>query len=211
MDDQTLNSMEVFGRNVLLVKIADHQSLEAASGLLVSVVEKRKMVTNFFAPMVKKAHEAHKEALARRKEVEEPLAKAEKYLRTGITDYLQEQEILRKVAEINAKKMVEEAAKKSTEGMLHQEDVDAFVESIPPPAIPEVETPEGITTRDNLCIEVVSIKHVAQAVANGEVSEDIISVNESEIRDLVRRYGADNVRVPGVKVGYQKGVVVKGR
>jgi hypothetical protein len=60
--------------------IHDDVTLKAAADFLFAIKRGRKRVEDFIGPMVKKAHAAWKEAVAKEKELDEPLEKAERLI-----------------------------------------------------------------------------------------------------------------------------------
>src|SRR5690606_19711824 len=82
-----------------LIQITDDESFQKAGVLLLSIKDIRKEIDRTFDPIVKKAHEAHKEAVAQKKRVEAPLVEAEGIIKPRILKYQQEQERKRREEE----------------------------------------------------------------------------------------------------------------
>ncbi|HCU25404.1 MAG TPA: hypothetical protein DF383_10315 [Deltaproteobacteria bacterium] len=140
------------------IQITDTNTYTKAGELLLAIKDLRKEIDATFDPIVKKAHEAHKEAVAQKKKVEAPLAEAEGIIKPRIAAYQAEQERIRREEEARlreeARKREEEerlalALEAEKEGMpeVAEEilEVPAFV---PPPVVPS-STPKvsGISTR----------------------------------------------------------------
>lgn len=88
--------------------ITNDEEYEYAADLGVILREKIVEVNDFFAPMKKTAHEAHKRICEREKEMLSPLKNAENILKKTVGDYVTKKEEVRKAKEETAKKLVQE-------------------------------------------------------------------------------------------------------
>ncbi len=141
--------------------ISSDAELEKAGELLTVIKGMRKKLSEFFKPIITKAHQAHKEAVAQSKRAEEPLVRAEKIIKPKIADYASKQEVIREAekarleVEASVKRIAQEdarleAARKLEEGGNKEEAeklLERPIETAPiekPVAIPKV---EGISTK----------------------------------------------------------------
>lgn len=118
----------------------------------------RGKVAATFDPLVKQAHELHRETLAKKNEIDRPLEAAEKKVKRLMADYDREQERKRREEEDRlreiARKQEEErrlAEALAAEAAGEKEEAEAILEEevyIPPPVVPKA-TPkvEGVSFR----------------------------------------------------------------
>lgn len=86
------------------IRIADQGTFERAAEFLLGVKALRREIDETFDPVIKKSHEAHKEAVAAKKKVEAPVADAEAIVKRGMGTYQLEQErVAREAAEVARK------------------------------------------------------------------------------------------------------------
>lgn len=132
--------------------VHDNKTLTLANDFLKSIKLLMIEIANTFNPIIKKAHETHKEAVAQKKGYEEPLIEAERTIKVHIGSYLEDQaeaqrkagEKARKIEEDRQKKendALERAKKYQDQGM--EEEADAIIEEIPLTAqVPEPPPPK---------------------------------------------------------------------
>src|SRR3990167_6825246 len=92
--------------------ITTNDQYEEAAAFLLKLKAIRRKIDDAFNPIITKAHEAHKEAVAQRKKAGEPLDLAESIIKPKIVGYIQEQE----------KKSVQEEARLQAEAKKQQDD-----------------------------------------------------------------------------------------
>jgi hypothetical protein len=73
--------------NFVITQINNTADFEMAGGLLVSISRARDRIGKSFDPIIKKAHESHKEAIAQKKLLDDPMANAEKQIRGVMGKY----------------------------------------------------------------------------------------------------------------------------
>lgn len=95
----------------IVVKNDDEYSEAAEFGRLLK--QKMSEVSEFFAPMKKSAHDAHKQICDREKQMLAPLKQAEKILKDSMGAYVLKKEQERKAAEEAARLLAQEEANKS--------------------------------------------------------------------------------------------------
>ena len=96
--------------------VLDEKDYEAAGEFGVKLKTKIAEVTEFFAPMKKAAHEAHKNVCDREKQMLAPLKSAEATLKKTMGEYVTKKERERREAEERARKLArEESERKLTE------------------------------------------------------------------------------------------------
>lgn len=98
--------------------VADDEQYKEAGELGVMLRDKICEVTDFFAPMKKAAHEAHKQVCDREKKMLAPLKDAESRLKRAMSDYAYQKETERRRLEEEARKAAaEEAERKMKEAI----------------------------------------------------------------------------------------------
>jgi len=102
--------------------VHDGKSLNLANEFLQSIKDLLKEIAETFNPIIKKAHEAHKEAVTKKKEHEAPLILAETTIKLHIGSYLEVQAAIRREAERKAREE-EEARQKEEERILAEAKV----------------------------------------------------------------------------------------
>ena len=98
-----------------MILVRDQESMGRANGVFLIIKGLRKKIAETFDPIISKAFAAHKEAVAQRKKVEEPLVVAETWLNGQMTAYHQEQERIRRAEEDRLRKIAIEAEMKRRE------------------------------------------------------------------------------------------------
>ena len=155
--------------------ITNQGQYEDAASFLQILKGMQKKVENSFNSIIEKAHQAHKEAIAKRDEHLDPLKKAEKTVKNLMVNYTEEQERkareeqlrLQKIADAEAarqKKILEEKiARAEASGKTEKaEELQAQKETITPivaPVIaPQIETPKGVSYREQWSAEIIDEK-----------------------------------------------------
>ena len=152
--------------------IKDQDSLTVANGFLQGLKAIQKQVDTVFNPIIDAAHKAHKEALKQKKEIEEPLNKAESLIKSKIIVYMseqrriqQEQEEARRKAEEERKRLEEEALRKAQEAEQggNDEEAEKILEAAanqennlkPLPEIQAKVETSGLSMRENWTFEII--------------------------------------------------------
>lgn len=148
--------------------VHDGKTLSLANEFLQSIKLLMKKIAETFNPIIKKAHEAHKEAVAKKKEHEAPLIEAERTIKLHIGSYLEEQARIRREAEEKAQKEEEERQKeeerilaeaKVLEDSGKEKEAQSLQAEIPLPAqveIPPEPEAEGLSVKQILDTEQIN-------------------------------------------------------
>jgi len=97
------------------LSVTNNESLSSANTFLVSIKRMRREINNAFDPIIKKAHEAHREALATKKRYDQPLIEAEMIVKPLIASYMAELARKRREAEEATRRAEEERRRKEAE------------------------------------------------------------------------------------------------
>jgi len=190
--------------------IRDQETAQQAAELKDSIRMIRKKIADTFNPIIEKAHQAHKEALAKKKEAEAPLLEAEAILDRGLVAYKREQD---RKAEEERKRLLEEARKAAEDaqlaaavevekaGMKAEAELIISQPVIPIMSAPKTEAPKeaGVGFRSNWKFRVVN-----EALVPNEYKQlDLVKIG-GVVRALK---GATNI--PGIEV-YEEIATVAG-
>jgi len=211
------------------IVVRDQASLTAANQFLLAVKALLKEIASTFDPIIDKAHQAHKEALEKKKKHEAPLLQAERIVKGLVGNYLQEEERKRREAEAEAyrveqekiraeaekTRLADEALKKAAaaEAKGEGEKVDAILDraaakidkvdaAIPapaPPPPPKPVTAPGISSREVWLFQVVDPDLVPR---------EFMVVDESKIRRVVQAMKSGS-KIPGVRVWSEKQIAAR--
>jgi putative cell wall-binding protein len=156
------------------IVINDSKTLEFAEGVLITIKQMRKKLEDVFSPIIKKAHEAHKEALNQMKKFSDPIDLAERVIKRKRADYLDELERVAREAAEKAKKQ-EEIAK------------EIGVEFVPEPVVqPIIQKTEGISDKKVWKFRIKDEKLIPR---------EFLMVDERKISGVVKSMGKDAERL----------------
>lgn len=190
------------------IAIVDNETYISAGELLVAVKDLRREADKRFDPIIKKAHEAHKEAIKQKSEVDEPLAIAQRILAGKIKGYDDKLERERREEQ---RRREEELRKQEEERKLQeavaaeeageQERAEAIIEKpveVTPVTV-QKDTPkvQGMHFRTNWRFRVVD---------ETKVPRQYLVLDMSKIGKEVRDK-KDKTDIPGIEAYPDKGVV----
>ena len=205
------------------IQIMDAETFKEAAEFTLTLRTIKKEIDNTFDPIVKKAHEAHKEAVAQKKKVLEPVEQAQKIIDGKIGEFHAEQERLRRAEEERLRKEAEEQARKEEEerrleeaSRLEQEGNSEMAEALleaplapPVVVIPKIETQapkvDGLSVTKIYKGEVVNLAQLIQAVAQGRAPIGLLEVNQTALNGMARAL-KEAFSVPGCRVVVESSV-----
>lgn len=191
------------------LKVIDSDSWIRASNFLGVIKDLRKEIDDTLDPVVKKAHEAHKAAVAAKKKVEAPLVEAETYLRGDMSRYKREVD----AANAAARRQAEIERQREVESLEQRGDLSAADAVRMAPVVVDAEEPpvgSGVDTRSIWRAEVTDKMALIRAVAEGRVPEAVLAIDTKVLGSLARSLkGALNY--PGVRVVEDVGIAVRRR
>lgn len=210
------------------ITIANADDHEMACAFLTFVATRKKQIDEVFDPIVKKAHETHKEAVAQKKKVLDPLVMAEANVKGKIVTYDAEQQRLRKEREdaeaAALRQQQQEAAiaeAQELEASGDKELADLVLETAaaaPPPVVvlpPAVQKQEGVAMTTTwkwrfVGDEQKALKALVQAAAKDDSLLGYLCVNESAVGTNVRAQ-KKFTKIPGIEAYPHTGVAVRSR
>jgi hypothetical protein len=163
--------------------IRDADSFQCATDLLLKIKTRRNRWKEFIDPLVRSAKEAHNKALAKRREVEEPLRQAEEdILKPAIEKWIAKQEDIRRAQEVEMK---------------NQTGFDIV--------LPTVTKKEGISYRTTWSAEVVDMKLFVDAIVCGRIPIEAVIPNMPMLNNMAKTFKT-GLGWPGVQVKSEKSV-----
>ena len=184
-----------------LIKVTDAPTYERAGEILGQIKALRREIDAGYDSIITKAYAAHKEAVAKKKEADEPLAQAEAILKPQMIGYINEQ---KRKAEEEERRQREEARKKAEQEQLEaamqaeaegdKETAEAIIQEpvyIPPIQVKaEIPKVPGFSVREQWTFEIVDEK---------KIPREYLLVDEVSIGKVVRAM-KDKTRIEGIRV-----------
>jgi hypothetical protein len=203
-----------------VLTVRSQPDFERAGKFITEVIKPLiKEASEIFDPIIAKAHEAHKEAITQKKKIVEPLELAERTIKGEISRYCTEQERVareaRLAAEREQQRLLDEQIEREVEAAEEMakafgdapEQVEAEVKAIieqprvyPPTPMPAVRLMpvKGVSTVDVYSAEVVNIRELCRAVADGRAGANLVLPNQPALNGLARSL-KEGLSVPGVR------------
>lgn len=195
---------------------------KAVAEELLKVKSVRKKINELMDPVIKKAHETHKEAVASKKKLTDPLDQAESSFKQSMLAYDREQQRIATEAQAKARAEAEEIARKERQALEEKalkaiekgkeefaeelinraENVQAFV----PIVAPETVKVSGITTKTTWKARVIDPQQVP-AYFNGM---EIRKIDNSQL-DKIARMSNGTMQIPGVEFFEEKSLSASAR
>ena len=187
---------------------------EGAQGLLKEIKTRAKHVEEFFAGMKQSAYDAWKIVVAKEKAFLDPLAAAEKAIKSKVIVFEQEAQrkrdeqarLAQAQAEAKARKEREDlekrAQKAQEQGKTERaEALKAQVDNVAPQAVftpPEPARVQGTAFKKTWVAEVTDLPTLLKSIAEGRAPLGIISINQSALNAYAKGTKGTMV-VPGLK------------
>jgi hypothetical protein len=191
-------------------EIIDQPSYEMAAAHLRAIKGLQAEADQTFDPIIQKAYAAHREALAQKKRICEPLTQAEALLKRNMGAYVQEQERLRREEERRLREEAERLAAEEREREIEAaESLGVSAEEIaviaeaplrrPPVVVAAPPKVAGISSREIWKAEVTNLQLLVKYVAAHPELSNLLSPNMPAINALARSLRSA-LHVPGIKV-----------
>ena len=200
--------------------ITNDEQYEQAAEMARTIKTRQKMVTDYFGPMKKAAHDAHKAVCDHESEILAPLKNAEKMCKQAMGAYQlkkqqearRQEEEMRRIAQEEAVRKLEEAAQAETKGdqeaanaamqealVADQLSTSAYAGS----SVPKV---KGVSTCKDWEITVTN-ERIVPAYMNGVM---LRSIDLAAIKRLVKATDGQ-IEIPGIDIKESVSVSVSGR
>jgi len=203
-------------------RVTDNKSLERAGEILVAVKGLRKLINETFDPIIKKAHESHREAIEQKKRAELPLVEAEGVLKPQIGRYVAEQERIKREAEEKARR--EEQARIEAERKAEEERLAAALKAeeagdsaraeeilneAPPEFKPLPPAPVGFVVPKISGMSTSTIWKF-DVVDQAKIPSEFMVPNFTKIGQVVRATKG-TLQIPGIRIYSEKSVSARGQ
>jgi hypothetical protein len=222
--EQMAQKASLLVQNAVTLKVTDPTTQHQASQVLLAIAALRKEVADTFRPMKEAAFKAHRTVCEQEKKHDQPLADAERAVKTQIGNFVAEQQRLAREAEDAARKAEKERAEAEALEISQQRAIDdaCALEAIgdtvgaqavlanpapmpvryvaPAPIAPQVAQVAGVSTREDWDFRIID---------DSIIPREYLLVNESAIRALGKTTKG-KARIAGVEF-YSKQVVAARR
>jgi len=193
------------------IKVRDQVSLDTANAFLRGVKGLLGKIADTFDPIIKQAHEAHRQAIEQKKKHENPLIQAELIIKTEIGRYLTEQARIRQAAVDKARREAAEAERRRLEAMQAAIDAEnagkaeeaekhfeeAIAIEVPKPVIPPAAKAEGTHLRKETKWRVIDF---------AAVPREFLALDRARV-EQVFRIQREKMSIPGIEVYFDETVV----
>lgn len=199
--------------------VTDPATFAAAGEVAKALKQLEKEVTDYFAPMKKAAHDAHKAITKKEADELAPVKEASEIVRKAMNSWIQEQERIRQEAERKARMEAEEAARKERERLLAQAEkaidkgkdekaeelldraelVCAAPVTVAPVVDKTIHTASGsITQAKELQITVTDVKAFIAELVKRNVAPTMIDVKAGPLKSWVKANAIESF--PGLHI-----------
>jgi hypothetical protein len=192
------------------IAVTDQASHDYAGELYVQLGDVAKEIDSIFDPSIEAAHASHKAALAAKAKLAGPVAEARRIVKPKVTAWEEDQKRIaaekQRQAEEAARKIEEEsslalAAEAETKGATPEtvnEILETPVVTIAPVVQPAFAKVNGFTSRECWSAEVVDLKALCRAVADGKQPIGLIQANQVALNNMAKALKG-LMQVPGVR------------
>lgn len=203
------------------IEITDQKSYNYATDVLKVIASTMKNIKDHHAPIKKAAKEAHTISVAAENKFLKPLADANIIVRQTISAWTAEQARIRQAEQ----KRLEEIARKNEEDErlrlaeeaesagMPEETVDEIIEHEEPVYTPTAESTfvkdNDISTRKTWAAEVIDIRLLCKAIADGKAPAVAIWANMSILNQWAR-IQKENLDIPGVRAVSKDSISLRG-
>jgi hypothetical protein len=222
--EQVAQKANLLVQNAVTLKVTNPPTQQLASQILLAIAALRREVADTFRPMKEAAFRAHRTVCEQEKKHDQPLADAERIVKTQIGNFVAEQQRLAREAEDAARKAEKERAEAEALELSQQRAIEDAValEAIgdtvgaqavldnpapmpvryvaPAPIAPQVAQVSGVSLREDWDFRIIN---------EMAIPREYLLVNESAIRALGKTTKG-KARIAGVEF-YSKQVVAASR
>lgn len=207
--ERAANALSVTARE--LAVITNQIGFDRATQFVKDVKARRKVAKELFGPVVQRAHEAHKTALAAYNRVDGPMAVAEELVKRGMGDYHVRMEEARKREEDRVRRELEAEQRDDIQEQamaleLSGESEAAEITALAPVQIPDVSIaaqskPEGVAIPMLYSAELVDMNALIDYLGTpaGRQFRGLVKLNDTAADDLARSL-RDSFAVPGLRL-----------
>jgi hypothetical protein len=210
--DVTTTALTIPNQAKAIKVIENNKQYEKAGALLLNINDLMKKIDATFDPIIKKAHETHREAIQQKNSVTAPLTQAAAYIKPLMVSFTRREEEKRLAEE---RRLQEEQKKKEEEARLEG--------AITAESMGDTETAEALLDMNIRPAAVVVPKTVSAIkglatqkiwkwrIDNAElIPREYMMVDESKIGKIVKAL-KDQTKIPGITAYEEEGIRATGR
>ena len=208
MDENTIKTEITATDNYIgSLTVIDKESCEIAQNAAINISELEKRIKKYWKDPVEKAHAAHKALTAKRAEMLRPVEGHKKNLRNKISVYLTEQEKIRlaeqaridrerekkeqkerEKLERRADKAIEKGQDEKAEELLEKAEQVFIPPSIVESKIEKTSRSDAgtMSQQKEIKVTITDKRKLVESITAGKVSLDIITVNETKLKRLIK-------------------------
>lgn len=184
------------------IRVTSMITFTRANEFLLGIKKLRKEISETFTPIIKKALDAHREALKQKNKHEQPLKDAEAFVKSEISKYMIEQKRIREEAE--QKRFAEEQEKErkreeKAEKLIAKGKEDKAQEILDVPIEEtyesKIEVPDELETNGLLMRKIWKWKIESEE----EIPRQFLSIDSAKITKYVN-FHKENAEIPGIKI-----------
>jgi hypothetical protein len=200
--------------------ILTDEDFTRADELLVTIANQKKEISASWDSVIAKAHDTHKDAIAKKKKLMDPRLAAETIIRSRMVEYRAAKQIeadkAAAAAAVTSKATLEEdrifiahELEKSGRGQEAEAVLSQPIVAPPPTASwSPVPASRGTSFKESWKMRVVNLPALVKAVAEGKAPENLILANETALNGLAKALKA-SAQVPGVEFYKETGTSVR--
>jgi hypothetical protein len=203
------------------LEVVDQPSLQRAGNLHSGVKALQQQADEIFDPIIRKANEAHKEAIAQKRRITDPLVQAETALKSKVGEHLDRERQAREEEDRRLRAEAERLAAENREAEIEeaeaagatQEEVAVLAQAplqvapIMRSAAPKM---AGISQRELWRGEVTDLYALVRFVAENRQYLNLIQANTAAVGAMARTLRSA-MNIPGVRVLREANIATRGR
>lgn len=203
------------------LEVVDLPSLDRAGNYIQAVKALQQQADETFDPIIRKAHEAHKEALAQKKRITDPLVQAETTLKSKVGEHLERARQAREEEERRLRAENERLAAEQREAEIEEaesagatgEEISVLAQAplyVAPVIRPAAPKMNGLTQRELWRAEVTDLHALVRFVAANPQYLNLLQANTAAVGAIARTLRSA-MNIPGIRVLRETTVATRGR
>jgi DNA repair exonuclease SbcCD ATPase subunit len=203
------------------LEVIDQPSLQRAGNYILAVKALQQQADETFDPIIRKAHEAHKEAIAQKKRITDPLVQAETTLKSKVGEHLERERQAREEEERRLRAEAERLAAEQREAEIEEaeaagatgEEISVLAQAplyVPPVVRAAAPKVNGIIQRESWRAEVTDLLALVRYAGQNPQFLNLLQPNPVALGAMARTMRG-TMNVPGVRAIRENGVAVRSR
>lgn len=203
------------------IEITDQQTYDEASTFLADIARLKKKIVDHHKPIKEATNAAHRAAVAAEKELLAPISEAEKIIKAAIGEWTREQQAIEAARQKRLRELQQKADEDARLALAAQaEDAGACEETVdeilntqivrPVVAVgkPVYRKAPGVSTQQRWKAEVVDIRLLCRAIADGKASSELVQPNMTALNGMARAM-RQTFSVPGCQAITETSVAIR--